>query len=156
MVFPSFVLAVLLRAFAWASHLLWSPSTSPRLLRRKYEVELFPCSNGPSHGETSFNTLLSVTALQPFSQSLIRDQQYGASWVDGGPDNPNQSTAAFRIPWGIQTVPGFILFVGMFFFPKSPRWLAGQDRARQAARRRRPSSPKGPCRVQGNRRHYPL
>lgn len=55
--------------------------------------------------------------------------QYGAAHgVDGGPDNPNQSTAAFRIPWGIQMVPALILFSGLFFFPHSPRWLATRDR----------------------------
>ncbi|KKK19664.1 hypothetical protein P175DRAFT_0426692 [Aspergillus ochraceoroseus IBT 24754] len=54
--------------------------------------------------------------------------QYGASNIDGGPSNPTQSTAAFRIPWGIQIVPGVILFCGLFFFPKSPRWLASKDR----------------------------
>jgi hypothetical protein len=54
--------------------------------------------------------------------------QYGASFVDGGPKAPNQGTSAFRIPWGIQMVPGLILFLGMFFFPKSPRWLASKDR----------------------------
>lgn len=54
--------------------------------------------------------------------------QYGASFVDGGPDNVYQGTAAFRIPWGIQTVPAAVLFVGMFFLPLSPRWLAKQDR----------------------------
>ncbi|PLB36840.1 sugar porter family MFS transporter [Aspergillus candidus] len=58
--------------------------------------------------------------------------QYGASNIDGGPDNPTQSTAAFRIPWGIQIVPGVILFVGLFFFPKSPRWLASKDRWEEA------------------------
>lgn len=26
--------------------------------------------------------------------------QYGASNIGGGPKNPQQSTAAFRIPWG--------------------------------------------------------
>lgn len=54
--------------------------------------------------------------------------QYGASNVDGGPENETQSTAAFRIPWGIQIVPGAIYFVGLFFYPKSPRWLASKDR----------------------------
>lgn len=48
--------------------------------------------------------------------------------MDGGAKNPNQGTAAFRIPWGIQAVPGLILFLGMFFFPRSPRWLASKDR----------------------------
>lgn len=65
-------------------------------------------------------------------RSLTQIQQYGASNIDGGPDNPTQSTAAFRIPWGIQIVPGVILFVGLFFFPKSPRWLASKDRWEEA------------------------
>jgi MFS family permease len=54
--------------------------------------------------------------------------QYGASWVGGGPDNPTQPTSAFRIPWGVQIVPAVLLFFGMYFLPKSPRWLASQDR----------------------------
>jgi len=29
-------------------------------------------------------------------------------------------------------VPAIILFFGMFFFPKSPRWLAGKDRWEEA------------------------
>jgi sugar porter (SP) family MFS transporter len=58
--------------------------------------------------------------------------QYGASFVDGGAHNPKQGTAAFRIPWGIQAIPGLILFLGMFFFPKSPRWLASKDRWEEA------------------------
>lgn len=58
--------------------------------------------------------------------------QYGSSFVDGGVDNPNQATAAFRIPWGIQAVPGAILFIGFFFFPRSPRWLASKDRWEEA------------------------
>ena len=58
--------------------------------------------------------------------------QYGASFTDGGPENPNQGTAAFRIPWGIQIVPAVILLVGMTFFPNSPRWLATKDRWEEA------------------------
>ncbi|KAF2843382.1 putative high-affinity hexose transporter [Patellaria atrata CBS 101060] len=54
--------------------------------------------------------------------------QYGASFIGGGPKDPNQSTAAFRIPWGVQMVPALILFFGMFFLPNSPRWLASKDR----------------------------
>lgn len=38
------------------------------------------------------------------------------------------SPAAFRIAWGIQAVPGFVLFAALFFFPESPRWLASKDR----------------------------
>lgn len=58
--------------------------------------------------------------------------QYGASFVDGGASDPNQGTAAFRIPWAMQIVPGVILLGGMFFFPRSPRWLAKKDRWEEA------------------------
>jgi sugar transport protein len=36
--------------------------------------------------------------------------------------------ASFRIAWGIQGVPGFILLGALFFFPESPRWLASKER----------------------------
>ncbi|GAB7362847.1 hypothetical protein MBLNU230_g3150t1 [Neophaeotheca triangularis] len=45
---------------------------------------------------------------------------YGCTFVDG--------PASFRIAWGVQGIPGFILFGALFFFPESPRWLAGQER----------------------------
>jgi MFS family permease len=54
--------------------------------------------------------------------------QFGASKVDGGAKNKDQSTSAFRIPWGLQTLPAALLLFGLFFFPRSPRWLAGKDR----------------------------
>lgn len=60
--------------------------------------------------------------------------QYGASAVDGGPNNPHQSTLAFRIPWGVQIFPAMVLAGGMFFVPYSPRWLAGQDRWEESIR----------------------
>ncbi|EGV62379.1 high affinity glucose transporter [Yamadazyma tenuis] len=43
---------------------------------------------------------------------------YGCSKIDG--------RSSFRTAWGIQMIPGFVLFVGMFFLPESPRWLAKQ------------------------------
>ncbi|KAK9372293.1 general substrate transporter [Lipomyces chichibuensis] len=46
--------------------------------------------------------------------------EYGCSFID--------STAAFRIPWAIQAVPAIILGIGLFWFPRSPRWLASKDR----------------------------
>ncbi|CAG8975100.1 hypothetical protein HYALB_00008940 [Hymenoscyphus albidus] len=58
--------------------------------------------------------------------------QYGASWVGGGPDDVNQPTSAFRIPWGVQMVPAVLLFFGMFFLPRTPRWLASKDRWEEA------------------------
>lgn len=38
------------------------------------------------------------------------------------------STAAFRIPWGLQMIPAVLLFLGMIPLPESPRWLARKDR----------------------------
>lgn len=58
--------------------------------------------------------------------------QYGCAQIGGGPTKPSQSTAAFRIPWGVQTVPAVTLFLGLFFVPKSPRWLASKDRWEEA------------------------
>ncbi|KAI5955657.1 HGT1 [Candida jiufengensis] len=40
--------------------------------------------------------------------------------------------ASFRIGWAIQIVPGLLLFIGCFFIPESPRWLAKQGRWEQA------------------------
>ena len=45
---------------------------------------------------------------------------YGCSFIKG--------TAAFRLPWGLQAIPGILLFIGMMFLPESPRWLARKDR----------------------------
>ncbi|KAK0659860.1 High-affinity glucose transporter [Lasiodiplodia hormozganensis] len=45
---------------------------------------------------------------------------YGCSKVDG--------PASFRIAWGVQGIPAFILLGALFFFPESPRWLASKDR----------------------------
>ncbi|KAK9319830.1 general substrate transporter [Lipomyces orientalis] len=46
--------------------------------------------------------------------------QYGCSFL--------HSQAAFRLPWAIQVVPAIILFTSLFWFPRSPRWLASKDR----------------------------
>lgn len=45
---------------------------------------------------------------------------YGCSRVPG--------PASFRIAWGIQAIPALVLWVALYFFPESPRWLAGKDR----------------------------
>ena len=50
--------------------------------------------------------------------------QYGCSFIN--------SNAAFRIPWGIQIVPGAILLAGISLFPYSPRWLADKGRSEEA------------------------
>ncbi|OBT84036.1 hypothetical protein VE02_09047 [Pseudogymnoascus sp. 03VT05] len=45
---------------------------------------------------------------------------YGCSFFEG--------TIAFRLPWGLQAIPGLLLFAALFFVPESPRWLAYKDR----------------------------
>ncbi|KAF9947962.1 hypothetical protein BGZ70_002415 [Mortierella alpina] len=50
--------------------------------------------------------------------------QYGCSFIN--------SEAAFRVPWGIQVVPGLILLGGISVFPYSPRWLADHGRNAEA------------------------
>jgi len=36
--------------------------------------------------------------------------------------------SAFRIAWGVQGIPAFILLGSLFFFPESPRWLGSEGR----------------------------
>ncbi|KAK9234917.1 general substrate transporter [Lipomyces kononenkoae] len=52
--------------------------------------------------------------------------QYGCSFL--------KSNASFRAPWAIQATPAAILFIGLFWFPYSPRWLASVDRWDEALR----------------------
>lgn len=102
--------------------------TSPRLRQKKSVDVSFPFNNGLSLGLVGMN-FSGVFLLTHLKGILIQYFiQYGCSFIDGGKDNPSQSPNAFRIPWGIQAVPGAILFFGLFFFPKSPRWLASKDK----------------------------
>ncbi|KAJ5495360.1 hypothetical protein N7539_000476 [Penicillium diatomitis] len=43
-----------------------------------------------------------------------------------------QKTIAWRLPLGLQIIPAWILFFGMFFFPFSPRWLMMKHREEEA------------------------
>ncbi|KAK2590457.1 hypothetical protein QQS21_011858 [Conoideocrella luteorostrata] len=45
---------------------------------------------------------------------------YGTSFIS--------STASFRLPWGLQMIPAMFLLACVPFMPRSPRWLAKQDR----------------------------
>ncbi|KAI9883573.1 MAG: Structural maintenance of chromosomes protein 1, partial [Watsoniomyces obsoletus] len=49
---------------------------------------------------------------------------FGCSYLEG--------PIAFRIPWGMQTIPAILLFIGLFFLPESPRWLGRKDRWEEA------------------------
>ncbi|KAK9489135.1 general substrate transporter [Lipomyces doorenjongii] len=64
-----------------------------------------------------------VVSFQQFAITGVLIQyliQYGCSFLD--------SEAAFRLPWAIQALPAVILFISLFLFPYSPRWLARKDR----------------------------
>ncbi|KAJ5908757.1 quinate transport [Penicillium taxi] len=52
---------------------------------------------------------------------------YGCSFIGNNKSN-DYSTAAWRIPWGLQMIPAVLLFFAMMFLPESPRWLARMDR----------------------------
>ncbi|KAK9371408.1 general substrate transporter [Lipomyces kononenkoae] len=65
-----------------------------------------------------------VVSLQHFAIALgiliMYFVQYGCSFLD--------SEAVFRLPWALQTIPAVMLFTGLFWLPRSPRWLASKDR----------------------------
>lgn len=50
---------------------------------------------------------------------------YGTSFID--------TTAMFRIPWSVQIIPAIILLICIPFMPRSPRWLAKNDRWEEAS-----------------------
>jgi MFS family permease len=49
---------------------------------------------------------------------------YGTSFIN--------STASFRLPWGLQMIPPIFLCIATRFMPRSPRWLASKDRWEEA------------------------
>lgn len=42
------------------------------------------------------------------------------------------SSGSWRLPLGVQIIPGFILSIGLMRYPHSPRWLVTQDREEEA------------------------
>ncbi|KUJ22394.1 putative hexose transport-related protein [Mollisia scopiformis] len=44
------------------------------------------------------------------------------------------TTLAWRLPLALQVIPPTIVFIGCFFIPESPRWLASRDRMDEAAK----------------------
>ena len=54
-------------------------------------------------------------------------------WIGyGSLHAPNSSQFQWRFPLAFQTVPAFLLLVGMFFLPESPRYLVETQRHDQA------------------------
>jgi hypothetical protein len=43
-----------------------------------------------------------------------------------------KTNATFQIPWAIQILPALVMFIGLYFLPRSPRWLASKDQLDEA------------------------
>lgn len=96
---------------------------------------------GLSIGVTSSQVLVYLAELAPSALRgrIVGIQQWSIDWgilimylISYGCSVSISTPAAFRIAWGIQGVPGIILFVALWFFPESPRWLAAHDRWEEA------------------------
>lgn len=97
--------------------------------------------NGLAVGITSSQTCVYLSEL---SKAKVRGrvvgiQQWSIEWgilimylISYGCSVGLSGPSSFRVAWGIQAVPGLILFVSLFFFPESPRWLAGKERWEEA------------------------
>lgn len=53
-------------------------------------------------------------------------------YTDIGDGPCRQSSAAWRVPFGLQLFPALMLGIGMFFMPYSPRWLVMRGRDSEA------------------------
>ncbi|GLI76638.1 hypothetical protein PoHVEF18_004912 [Penicillium ochrochloron] len=97
--------------------------------------------SGLAVGVTSSQTCVYLSELAParIRGRVVGIQQWAIEWgilimylIAYGCAVGVSGPAAFRICWGIQAVPGLILFIALFFFPESPRWLAGKERWEEA------------------------
>ncbi|KAL9538381.1 hypothetical protein MBANPS3_010976 [Mucor bainieri] len=69
--------------------------------------------------------------IAEISPSQIRGRM-GALWQLNISVGLETGDIQWRLPLGLQIVPGLILFIGMLFLPESIRWLALQDRFDEA------------------------
>ncbi|KAJ5216617.1 High-affinity glucose transporter [Penicillium cinerascens] len=97
--------------------------------------------SGLAIGVTSSQTPVYLSELAParIRGRIVGIQQWAIEWgilimylIAYGCAVGVAGPAAFRICWGIQAVPGLILFIALWFFPESPRWLASKERWEEA------------------------
>lgn len=88
-------------------------------------------------GITSSQVCVYLAELAParIRGRIVGIQQWAIEWgilimylISYGCSRGLHGPAAFRVSWGIQAVPAVILLGSLFFFPESPRWLAGKER----------------------------
>ncbi|KAK4070884.1 hypothetical protein Trihar35433_5351 [Trichoderma harzianum] len=93
--------------------------------------------SGLAIGITSSQCIVYLAELAPSRSRgrIVGIQQWSIDWgilimylISYGCSVSIHRPAAFRIAWGLQAVPGAVLFASLFFFPESPRWLASKDR----------------------------
>ncbi|KAL4734678.1 general substrate transporter [Aspergillus similis] len=97
--------------------------------------------SGLSVGVTSSQVCVYLAELAParIRGRIVGIQQWAIEWgilimylISWGCGKGITGPSAFRVAWGVQAVPGLILFLALFFFPESPRWLASRERWEEA------------------------
>lgn len=97
--------------------------------------------SGLAVGVTSSQTCVYLSELAParIRGRIVGMQQWAIEWgilimflIAYGCHVGVSGPSAFRICWGVQAVPGLVLFIALFFFPESPRWLASKERWEEA------------------------
>ncbi|KAF2725138.1 sugar transporter, partial [Polychaeton citri CBS 116435] len=93
--------------------------------------------NGLAIGICSSQVCVYLAELSPsrIRGRVVGIQQWAIEWgilimylICYGCATTIEGPTAFRIAWGVQGIPAIILFVALFFFPESPRWLASRER----------------------------
>ncbi|KAK8091258.1 sugar transporter [Apiospora phragmitis] len=93
--------------------------------------------SGLAIGVTSSQVCVYLAELAPgrIRGRVVGIQQWAIEWgilimylISYGCARGMTGPEAFRVAWGVQGVPGAILLGALFFFPESPRWLAGKER----------------------------
>ncbi|KAJ5812644.1 hypothetical protein N7474_008945 [Penicillium riverlandense] len=97
--------------------------------------------SGLAVGVTSSQTCVYLSELAParIRGRIVGMQQWAIEWgilimflIAYGCHVGLPGPAAFRVCWGVQAIPGLVLFIALFFFPESPRWLASKERWEEA------------------------